>query len=70
MLRSLYFIKPSRPYNPGEVAGFEKEVADNLVAMGAAIPIEEKEAFVKEQTEAAKKLPVKKPAKKSVRKSK
>ena len=70
-MRRLYFIKPSRPYNVGEVAGFVDKTADRLVALGAAIPLEEYEASLRAAEEAQKEeAPKKKPAKKSAKKPK
>lgn len=31
MLKSIRFIKPSTPYNTGEIAGFDEKTADRLV---------------------------------------
>jgi hypothetical protein len=73
-MRSLYFIKPSKPYNAGEVAGFVDKTADRLISLGAAIPIEEHEAEIKaiaeSQEEEAPKKPAKRAAKKAAKRSK
>ena len=67
-MRSLYFIKPCRPYNVGEIAGFDKYAADRMVAEGVAIPIEEKIAFENKVAAEDAKKPVEKPAKKAAKK--
>ena len=71
-MRRVYFIKPSRPYNVGEVAGFPDKTAERLVALEAAIPIEAYEASLKEAEEAEAKEPApkKRAAKKAAKKSK
>lgn len=56
--RSLYFTKPCKPYNSGEIAGFNDKDADRILALGVAV----------EQKEEEKKPPKKKAAKKAARK--
>jgi hypothetical protein len=71
-MRSLYFIKPSRPYNPGEVAGFADEVAQRLIDLGAAVPLDQRGAeeakIAAEEAKKPAKRAAKRPAKKAVKK--
>ena len=64
-MRSLYFTKPCRPYNAGELAGFPDEVANRLIASGVAIPVEQRGKKVEEKP--MRKV-VRKPAKRVVKK--
>lgn len=72
-MRRLYFIKPSRPYNVGEVAGFaDHNTANRLVELGAAIPFEQYEAEKKaiEKAQEEKSKPARKKAAKKAAKPK
>ena len=38
-MKNIKFLKNSGPYSPGDVAGFDDQVADAYVALGAAEPV-------------------------------
>lgn len=42
-MKNIKFVKNSGPYSPGDVAGFEGQVADAYVALGAAVEAPEAE---------------------------
>lgn len=40
-MRVVRFVKGNAPYNAGEVAGFDEDIAARLIEAGVAVPYEE-----------------------------
>lgn len=48
------FVEGYAPYNAGEIAGFEDEQAERLIASGVAVPYNQEENQQEEQEESQK----------------